>query len=89
VLIDAIGELSITSVILGIGPLLSFLLIWLVFPETKGRELEEISGEAPLPFVTPTPLEAGGLVLESILEEPQLETPRDQPSPSEAGTTED
>jgi MFS transporter, putative metabolite:H+ symporter len=89
VLIDAIGELSITSVILGIGPLLSFLLIWLVFPETKGRELEEISGEAPLPFVTPTPLEAGGLVLESILEEPQRETPRDQPSPSEAGTTED
>ncbi|MEX0875334.1 MAG: MFS transporter [Actinomycetota bacterium] len=86
-LIDATGELSTTAVILGVGPLLGLILIAVMFPETKGRELEEISGEAPLAFL-PSPLETGALGLESFLEGPEPQTPPDLPSPSGAGTTE-
>jgi putative MFS transporter len=86
-LLNVTDELSTTSVILGIGPLLGLLLIAVMFPETKGRELEEISGEAPLAFL-PNPLETGALGLESFLEEPELQVPPDPASPSGAGTTE-
>ena len=56
-LIRLTGELSTTAVLLGIGPLLSLLVIWVLFPETKGRELEDITGEAPLPILgSPVPL---------------------------------
>jgi len=79
---------SISAVVLGIGPFLGVIVIWLYFPETRGRELEDISGEALLPLVTPSPLEAGALGLGSILEEPAPESPPDQPSPSGAATTE-
>ncbi len=49
-LIRATGELSTTSVILGCGPMAALLVIWIFFPETKGRELEDITGEAlPIP----------------------------------------
>ncbi len=50
-LIRVTGHLSTTSIILGIGPCAALLIVWLAFPETKGRELEEISGETPLPIV--------------------------------------
>ena len=53
VLISVTGHLSTTSVILMSGPLVALLLVWLTFPETKGRELEEITGELPLPMVGP------------------------------------
>ncbi len=86
-LIELTGELSTTSVILGVGPLLGLVVIAVLFPETKGRELEEISGEAPLAFL-PNPLETGALGLESFLEEPELGNPPERPSPSGAGTTE-
>jgi putative MFS transporter len=52
-LIRLTGHLSTTSVILGCGPLIALLIVWLVFPETKGRELEEITGETALPLVGP------------------------------------
>jgi putative MFS transporter len=50
VLIRLTGHLSTTSVILSAGPLIALLVIWLAFPETKGRELEEITGEAVVPL---------------------------------------
>jgi MFS family permease len=53
VLIRATGSLGKTSVILSAGPLLALLIVWLAFPETKGRELEDITGETPLPMVGP------------------------------------
>jgi putative MFS transporter len=52
-LIKLTGHLSTTSVILMCGPLLALLLVWITFPETKGRELEDITGETPLPMVGP------------------------------------
>jgi putative MFS transporter len=52
-LIALTGELSIAAVVLGAGPLIAFVLIWVFFPETMGRELEDISGEAPVPFMPP------------------------------------
>ena len=52
-LISLTGELSITSVILGIGPFIALIIVWIMFPETKGRELEDITGEAPLPIFGP------------------------------------
>jgi MFS transporter, putative metabolite:H+ symporter len=54
-LLRVTGELSITSVILGTGPFLALLVIWFAFPETKGRELEDITGEA-LPIFGPPPV---------------------------------
>jgi putative MFS transporter len=56
VLITVTGHLSTAAVILGVGPLAALLIIWIAFPETKGRELEEISGEAPLPFEPVPPI---------------------------------
>jgi hypothetical protein len=44
-LISITGELSTAAVILGIGPLGALLVIWVFFPETHGRELEDITGE--------------------------------------------
>jgi MFS family permease len=54
-LIRATGELSWTAVILGFGPVLTFGIILAWFPETKGRELEEIAGEMPLAIDVATP----------------------------------
>jgi hypothetical protein len=54
-LLTLTDELSITSIILGIGPFIALLVIWGAFPETKGRELEEISGEVVLPVFGPPP----------------------------------
>jgi putative MFS transporter len=48
VLIVTVGGLSRTVAILGIGPLLTIFVYLIWFPETKGRELEEITGEVPL-----------------------------------------
>jgi hypothetical protein len=39
--------------LLGVGPLIAFAVIWIFFPETKGRELEEISGEVTVHLPTP------------------------------------
>lgn len=50
------GELSTTSIILGVGPLLALVIIAVSFPETKGRELEEINNEAPVPFEVIPPI---------------------------------
>jgi putative MFS transporter len=85
-LIRVTGELSVTAVILGAGPLLALLVIWIAFPETKGRELEEITGEAPLPVFGPPPV----LGSESLsLEHPAaLAAPPGQPGSGEADTTE-
>jgi putative MFS transporter len=54
-LITVTKELSRAAIILGIGPFLALLIVWIFFPETKGRELEDITGESitiapPLPF---------------------------------------
>jgi MFS family permease len=40
---------SITATVLGAGPLVAVLMIAALFPDTHGRELEDTSGEAPLP----------------------------------------
>jgi putative MFS transporter len=75
-LLSVTGELSITSIVLGTGPFLALLVIWLAFPETKGRELEEITGEAILPvFGPPPPLGAEPLSLELA------DVPVDPPAP--------
>lgn len=42
-LIGGAGSLARSSMILSAGPLLAAVLIWLYFPETGGRELEDIS----------------------------------------------
>jgi MFS family permease len=52
-LLSITGELSITSIILGSGPFVALLVIWLAFPETKGRELEDITGESVFPIGGP------------------------------------
>jgi putative MFS transporter len=67
------GKLSTTSVILALGPLAALLIIWFAFPETKGRELEDISGEAPLPIFGPPPV-LGSEPL-SLEQEPPHEIP--------------
>jgi MFS family permease len=36
---------SMTATLLGIGPLAAIVLIALTFPDTHGRELEDITGE--------------------------------------------
>lgn len=51
VLLNLTGSLSPTITILGIGPLLAVAIFAIWFPDTHGRELEEIAGEAP--FVAP------------------------------------
>jgi MFS family permease len=62
-LLNLIGELSVTSIVLGAGPFLALVVTWLAFPETKGRELEEITGEDVVPSLGPGvplgPLPAG------------------------------
>lgn len=64
-LLTMTDQLSVTSVILGTGPFIALLVIWVAFPETKGRELEEITGEAILPvFGPPPPLGSEPLSLE-------------------------
>ncbi len=86
VLIDVTGELSTTSLILGAGPLLALLIIWVAFPETKGRELEDITGEAPLPIFGPPPV-LGAESL-SLPRDVGLSALQDQPGSSVVDTTE-
>jgi hypothetical protein len=84
-LIKLTGKLSTTSVILALGPLAALLIIWFAFPETKGRELEDISGEAPLPIFGPPPV-LGSEPL-SLEQEPPHEIPPAPPVPSGDGTS--
>jgi putative MFS transporter len=49
----AITSQSVTATVLGIGPLIAIVLIAVAFPDTHGRELEEVSGEAIALAVTP------------------------------------
>ena len=51
VLLNVTGSLSPTVTILGVGPVLAVAIFAIWFPDTHGRELEEIAGEAP--FVAP------------------------------------
>ena len=51
VLLHLTGSLSPTVTILGLGPLIAVGMFALWFPDTHGRELEEIAGEAP--FIAP------------------------------------
>jgi putative MFS transporter len=44
---------STTATLLGIGPVIAVVLIAVYFPDTHGRELEEISGEEVRPFLPP------------------------------------
>jgi hypothetical protein len=48
-LIGGAGNLSRAVLILSIGPLAAAALVALFFPETGGRELEDINLRAPLP----------------------------------------
>ena len=41
----AITSQSMTATLLGIGPLIAIVLFATAFPDTHGRELEEITGE--------------------------------------------
>jgi MFS family permease len=41
----AVTSQSMTATVLGIGPLLAIVLFAVAFPDTHGRELEELSGE--------------------------------------------
>lgn len=50
VLLVATGGLPKTVAILGIGPLVTIVIYLVWFPETKGKELEEIAGELPIGF---------------------------------------
>lgn len=52
-LLTLTDELSVTSIILGTGPFIALFVVWITFPETRGRELEEITGEAVLPGPEP------------------------------------
>lgn len=45
VLIARLGGLPKTVLVLGIGPVITIFLIAIFFPETKGRELEEITAD--------------------------------------------
>jgi putative MFS transporter len=47
-LIAPIGGLGRTAVILTMGPLAAVAIIWRFFPETHGRELEDINQDSPL-----------------------------------------
>jgi putative MFS transporter len=81
VLIRLTGGLSGASVILALGPMAALIIIWIAFPETKGRELEDITGEAPLPiFGPPAVLGSEPLSLENESMEP--DNPPTPPSPS-------
>jgi putative MFS transporter len=44
---------SLTATVLGIGPLVAVIMIAVLFPDTHGRELEDTSGEAPIPASLP------------------------------------
>ena len=41
-LLAGLGNLSATVTILGIGPVIALVLIWLNYPDTHGRELEDV-----------------------------------------------
>jgi len=47
----AVTSQSVTATVLGIGPLIAIVLFAVAFPDTHGRELEEVTGEA---IVVPT-----------------------------------
>jgi MFS family permease len=42
----AVTSQSVTATVLGIGPVIAVILIAVAFPDTHGRELEEVSGES-------------------------------------------
>jgi hypothetical protein len=42
----AVTSQSVTATVLGIGPIIAVVLIAVAFPDTHGRELEELSGES-------------------------------------------
>jgi putative MFS transporter len=42
----AVTSQSVTATILGIGPLIAIVLFAVAFPDTHGRELEDVSGES-------------------------------------------
>ncbi len=85
VLIRLTGGLSGASVVLALGPLAALVIIWVAFPETKGRELEDITGEAPLPiFGPPAVLGSEPLSLEN---ESGLKPPPAPQAPWGDGTT--
>lgn len=48
VLIQLTGGLPMTATILALGPLVGILIVLFLFPDTHGRELEELTGEAAL-----------------------------------------
>ncbi|MBS1848098.1 MAG: MFS transporter [Actinobacteria bacterium] len=41
-LLAAFGNLSLTVTLLGIGPIVALVVIWLTYPDTHGRELEDV-----------------------------------------------
>lgn len=49
----AVTSQSVTATVLGIGPIIAIILFAVAFPDTHGRELEEVSGEALAVAVTP------------------------------------
>ena len=51
VLLNVTDSLPSTVTILGVGPVLAVVIFAVWFPDTHGRELEEIAGEAP--FIAP------------------------------------
>jgi hypothetical protein len=46
-LLDSFSQ-SATATVLGVGPLASVIIVAVFFPDTHGRELEDITGSAPL-----------------------------------------
>ncbi len=47
VLLSTTGSLSIAVTLLGIGPIIGLALVWRYYPDTHGRELEDIHLAAP------------------------------------------
>ena len=41
-LLGAFGSLSIVVTFLGLGPVIGLLMIWRYYPDTHGRELEDV-----------------------------------------------
>jgi putative MFS transporter len=49
----AITSQSVTATVLGMGPLVAIVLFAVAFPDTHGRELEELSGESIAVAISP------------------------------------
>lgn len=56
-ILGAFGSLSIAVTLLGIGPLLGLVMVWRYYPDTHGRELEDVhrGPEVPEPPGGPSP----------------------------------